>query len=555
VGWWFHGLTMLTVPANTNISFELAMVGQNWGGVPAATHSQLSVIGYFEHGAGQWDEAALGNFGESLCYDADHSLTDNDGTDSRPILVLNSSGQTGQWCGNFGGAQFFRYYDSGGVQRRHSRMRTQFVRYCPNLAEVVYAGQSDNGAVDFNFSAGLQRSDDYTRGVHRLRMNVNSNLTFSRFVFYQQAADTYNYNNGATRAYGDATNATPLRQWTATFGGNMNVGTPVALTGPMPWLMTLDSPAEAGYTAANHGFVIRSWKSRINGVSNVPPYVVERAVTGASLFDIVPPPGVTSLQAGDFLEAEIVRFYVPKYASDYYGPNASFRQALTNYQNNYQLALRESRGNNLSVSVQAGSFVQTYPTIKIGVTNDFAQFSVTGGLDSYVPVTFTGISTYQNPVVEEWVGNSWSVINQAVNGNDFWQTDYNSATRSWEITYNLRFGSTNYQDVAALLTNAATRAFRFSNPDTVSTIPSVPVVFTNSVWLAGGGGGDANGFQFSGTGPAGQTWRLFTTTNLALPWGQWTLETSNTFSANGQFNYTSSVSPDVGQKFYRLISP
>ena len=559
VGQWFHGLTMLTVPANTNISFELAMVGQNWGGVPAATHSQLSLIGWFDiYGYSQWDEAALGGGGESLCYNIDHGANDSDGTDSRPMLTLGTNGLPSGFGINVGGAHFFRYYDSGGVERRHSRMRSQFVRYCPNLSEVVYAGQSDNGAVDFNYSCGLQRSDDYTRGLHRLRMNVNSNLTFSRFVFYQQAADTYNYNNGVTRACGDATNGL-LRQWTATFGGNTNVGTPVALTGPMPWLMTLDSPGQAGYTPANHGFVIRSWKSRINGISNVPPYVVERAVThdgsGASLFDIVPPPGVMNLQAGDFLEAEIVRFYVPKYASNYYGPNASFRQALTNYQNNYQLALRESRGNNLSVAVQAGSLAQTYPTIKVEVTNDFAQFSVTGGLDSYVPVTFTGISTYQNPVIEELVGNSWAAINQAVNGNDFWQTDYNSATRTWELTYNLRFGSTNYQDVAALLTNAATRAFRFSNPNTVSIIPSVPIIFTNTVWLAGSGGAGANGFQFSGTGPAGQAWRLLTTTNLALPWGQWILETSNTFSGSGQFNYTSSVPPNVRQKFYRLISP
>ena len=379
VGEWFHGLTLLTVPANTNISFELAMVGQNWGGLPASTHSQLSLIGWTDiHGYSQWDEAALGNFGEALCYNIDHGANASDCTDARPILALTDTGASGGWTINVGGAHFFRYYDSGGVQRRSSRMRTQFVRYCPNLSEVLYAGQSDNGAVDFSFSAGMQRSDDYTRGLHRLRMNVNSNLTFSRFVFYQQAADTYAPNNGVTRAYGDAANAAPLRQWTATFGGNANIGTPVALTGPMPWLMTLDSPGQAGYTPANHGFVIRSWKSRINGVSNVPPYVVERAVTGASLFDLVPPPGVTNLLAGDFLEAEIVRFYVPKFASNYYGPNASFRQALTNYQNNYQLALRESRGNNFSVAMQAGSLSQTYPTIIIGVTNDFAQFLVNG---------------------------------------------------------------------------------------------------------------------------------------------------------------------------------
>jgi len=190
------------------------------------------------------------------------------------------------------------------------------------------------------------------------------------------------------------------------------------------------------------------------------------------------------------------------------------------------------------------------------VTNDFAQFSVTGGLN-YVPVTFTGVSTYQNPIVEELVGTSWSVFNQAVNGNDFWQADYNSISLSWDITFNLKVGSTNYQDISALQSSPVTRTFRFRNPNTVTSIPSVSVVFTNASWLGGsaGGGGGASGFQLSGSGPVGQSWRLFSTTNLALSWAQWTLETSNTFPGNGQFNYTSPVPTNALQQFYRMVSP
>jgi hypothetical protein len=471
-GEWFHGLTMLTIPANTNLLFELAMVGQNWGGLPAATHSQLSVIGYYDGGNQQWDEAALGNYGESLCYDADHSLTDNDGTDSRPLLLLNSGGQTGRWCGNAGGAQFLRYYASGGSQRRHSRMRTQYVRYCPNLAEVVFAGQTDNGAMDFSYSAALYRSDDYTRGVHRLRMTVNSDLSFSRLVFFQQAADTYAYNNGTALAYGNATNLAPVRQWTATWGQNKNMGTPVALTGPMPWAMSWDAAADAGYAPANRGFVIRSWRSCLNGSSNVPPYLVERSIPGASLFDLVPPPGVTNLRAGDYLEAEIVRFYVPKYASNYYGPNDSFRRALTNYQNSYQLGLREAVGNNLKVTPQWGMLERLFP-IQIQATNNRAEFTVTGGLGC-VPVTFTGLSDYRAPVLEENVGGLWTPLNQAVAGSDFWQCDYNAASGAWEITFTLKLDGTNYLDINALLTAPPARTFRFrlggAQPPRFSTI-------------------------------------------------------------------------------------
>ena len=91
-GNWFHGLTMLTVPANTNISFDLTMVGQNWGGVPAATHSQLCELqnNSYSNTGQQWDQSALGSCGETFTYDPEHIMTDNDGADSRPILLLNT---------------------------------------------------------------------------------------------------------------------------------------------------------------------------------------------------------------------------------------------------------------------------------------------------------------------------------------------------------------------------------------------------------------------------------------------------------------------------------
>ncbi len=459
-GEWFHGLTMLTVPAGAFLNFEVAIVGQNWGGMPAATHSQLSVIGYFGHGASQWDEAALGNYGEALCYDADHGLTDNDCTDSRPMLTLNAQGKRGAWCGNVGGGSFFRCFDTAGSQRRHSQMRTRYARNGPNLAEAVYAGRTADDSMEFSYSAGLFRSDDYTRGMHRIRIEVKADTPFSRLAFYQQAGDTYAFNQGTTLAYGDAAHLAPLRQWTATVGQNKYIGIPVALTGPMPWAATLDAPTEADYTAANHGFVIRSWKERINGSNGVPPYLVERSLASASIFDIVPPPGVTTLKAGDYVEAEIVRFYVPKFATNYYGPNAHFRAALTNYENSYRLALREAAGNNLKVVVQTGTLEHLFPA-QIHATNNQAAFTVTGGLGS-VPFTFSGLSDYRRPVLEENVGGVWTPLDQAVHRNDFWQCDYNAEAGAWEITFTVKLDGIHYQSVESLMSSPQTRTFRFS---------------------------------------------------------------------------------------------
>jgi hypothetical protein len=489
-GEWFHGLTMLTVPAGTGLNFEVAIVGQNWGGMPAATHSQLSVIGYFGHGASQWDEAALGNYGEALCYDPDHGLTDNDCTDSRPMLMLNAQGNRGGWCINAGGGSFLRYFSTNGFQVRHSEVRTRYARYGPNLAEAFYAGRTTDGALSFKYSVGLFRSDDYTRGLHRLRMDVRADSSFRRLVFYQQAGDTYAYNQGRTLTYGNAASLEPQRQWAATVDQNRYIGAPVPLTGAMPWVATLDAPAEAGYTAANHGFVLRSWKARLNGSNNVPPYLVERSVAGASIFDLVPPPGVTTLKAGDYVEAEIVRFYLPKAATHYYGPNTHFRIALTNYENTYRLALREAVGNNLSVDVQTGRLVQLFPA-QIHVTNNQAAFTVTGGLGA-VPFTFLGLSDYRAPVLEEQVGGMWTPLDQAVHGRDFWQCDYDAEAGAWAITFTLRLDGTHYKNIESLMTSPQTRRFRFrlaaaSVAPRFSSISPLPAGMTADLWSASSG--------------------------------------------------------------------
>jgi hypothetical protein len=49
-GFWFHGLTMLTIPAQTVLSCDLAMVGQNWGGCrrPPTPNCLSSVIAPME---------------------------------------------------------------------------------------------------------------------------------------------------------------------------------------------------------------------------------------------------------------------------------------------------------------------------------------------------------------------------------------------------------------------------------------------------------------------------------------------------------------------------
>ena len=56
-------------------------------------------------------------------------------------------------------------------------------------------------------------------------------------------------------------------------------------------------------------------------------------------------------------------------------------------------------------------------------------------------------------------------------------------------------------------------------------------------------------------GSAGGSYRMFTTTNVALPFANWTPVLTNTFASDGSFSNTIPFAPSATQSFYHLIVP
>jgi hypothetical protein len=250
-----------------------------------------------------------------------------------------------------------------------------------------------------------------------------------------------------------------VKKWTAT-KGVLTYHTPkIVATGRLPWFSYQDSRDDhsRNLLGANRGFVIRSWKSRINGVDKVPPYWAEFGTEDigwtqqTSIINIVPPPDVKGFKAGDYLEAEIELIVIPRKGEEYFGPNVNLKTALARDANTWKMVQREVLGNDLSVDMIRGTLQRSYP-IQIKVAGGHAaQFKVTGGM-GYVPVTFTGVHGYREPVLEEKVNGVWKKIDQSNYGKDFWQADCYQG--SWDITYNVNLDSPEDARV--------TREFRFS---------------------------------------------------------------------------------------------
>ena len=139
---------------------------------------------------------------------------------------------------------------------------------------------------------------------------------------------------------------------------------------------------------------------------------------------------------GDFVEAVVEHVVVPQFAADYYGPNANLAAALKAGQNTWRMIHREAVGNDLTIDVTRGKLLRRRPT-RIAVDAGRAEFAVTGGL-GYVPITLAGLTDYRQPVLQlRQPDGDWKAIDQSDHGKDFWQTDYDPAAGTWDITYSV----------------------------------------------------------------------------------------------------------------------
>ncbi len=433
-GQWFHGNSQLRLPAKANIELELTIAYGHWGGVAAASHAQLSLIGW---GSNQlWDQSALGAFGETICYEPDQAQANCTITDVRPFMVRSmGDGKPFGWTNNVGGGDFLRFFDPAGGRVPHSAMRTAYHKQGPCLTEVTYAGRIGQ-SITHSTTVSLARTDDIVRGVYRVGLDVQQATDFSRFVVFQIGADTYTSTSERKMALGNETGL--LKEWNTQWGGNAYRTQPIECTGRLPWISLHEGElrhSEKGGAGANRGIVIRSWKARLGG-KDASPWIAEHGVTrhneDASTLDLVPPPGVTRFEPGDYIEATLEHIIMPQFAKDYYGPNEALRTALTKDENTWRRIHREALGNDRRIEMKQGQLQHTWPAITITADHDKAEFTLTQGL-GYVPVTFTGLSTSRGYTL--FIDDK--PLNQSIHGNDFWQTNYDSETKTWSQTYNV----------------------------------------------------------------------------------------------------------------------
>lgn len=444
-GTWARNTVIVEVPPKSSIDYELTLVIHKWGGVPSASIAQLCLIGWGTNGL--WIESALGSHGETICYEPegtqmpDASMID----DVRPFQVTGMAGGRYNWTTNQGGGNFIVLYDEKNRQLIQSGVKSQFVRYGPNLTELRMTYTVGSDAVKADVKCYMARTDDAARFIYKLRYDVVKDIAYKRLAFFQMGSDSYAAGEAAKLAMGtdeglvDAFGVSPVKN--AYVKGRTNM----SLAGRNAWVCLYDEsrakPNEKG-AAANRGLVVREWKAVIDGKQVEHPSFSVHNTTGwptkapTPQWELSAPTAGGVLKAGDYIEATVEMVLIPQYIEDYHGSSSYLPVMLSGAENSWEAIYRYARGNDLTIDVSRGSLVNRYP-VKIAVDiEQNAEFSINEGI-GYVPVTFENLTDNKGYVLEELRSGEWMPVNQSFHGNDFWQTDRDAASGLYSYTYNI----------------------------------------------------------------------------------------------------------------------
>ena len=456
-GIWFHGYTIIEVPANSSVTYEFTMTYANWGGVYASSHAQISLAGWGGNYQ-QWETSSIGAFGEAFCYDPETAHGRAFIDDIRPLNVDSMGGKYG-WTSCNGGGNFLYYnVNYNAAMMLFEQVRTQFKKQGPNLTEVIYTGITRDGKVKFEIIANLPRTDDMARVYHTFKYTFLEDVTFDRMAFYQFGADDYNDNVWMTMAVGNDDGpasftidgetfsgefALPLSD-TERYYGSQDVMQRIDIEGEGLWFAYMGAQRQEHKLGpdSNRALNVISYNAVLNGETYTKPSFNIRCTTNyniqCNLIELCPPAEVgNTIEKGSTVEGVVEYLNLPVSKEAYYGPSEVMQSIPAEYFNTYRAAYYYVLGGKYTTEASIGEITKAVPiTVKTVEGEVAAQITITGGI-SYVPITFTNVPSYSGYRLEKKEGDQWVMVDQSYNGNDYWQAWYDSDTATYELTFNV----------------------------------------------------------------------------------------------------------------------
>ena len=436
MGAYLMAYTML--PADKAATYILRVVYGFYGTLPSASHAQLSLIGY--GGNGRWDQLAIGCWGETICFDMDMSLVDVAITDIRMLMTRKGiNGRKWGWTEAGWGGDWLNIQDEDQEKYFWTDLKTAYLSQGPCLTDVKYVGYYGmNREVDFKARIQTLRTNDYSRSFQRFSYRFTTDVSAKKIWLFKLGR-TYYYHTPHI-AYGNAGGLLAQKDAPNTLEANNLVLDHVTLAGSAPYWVAYPGATHTKGDKPNgyRALIIRQYEVVVGDKTYTHPTLsapVYKANPTNLDIELLPPSGMNRFGRGDHIELDLELITLPRNSEDYYGPNEAFRKHLAEYSNSWKTTYREAKGNDFKVHVSGGKALSTYP-LMIQVEQREVSVKINGGVGA-VPIQFKGLASNTGVRLYQVVNGERVPFDQSVNGNDYWQTDYDAATKSFSMTFNL----------------------------------------------------------------------------------------------------------------------
>lgn len=440
MGAYLHTYTFLPAIPGKKV-YRLRIPYSYYGSIPSASHAQLSLVGW--GGNGRWDQLAIGSWGETFCFDMDMTCTDVAITDVRCLFIRNGkSGEEWNWSDGGWGGDWLGLFNAKGEKLAFRDLKTAYLAHGPCLTDVRHHGAYGSGReVDLEATVHTLRTDDYARTFNRLRYIFNQETPVRDAFFFKVGGGWY---TTPKVAYGNRDGLLAEQEVPQTMKAGESLKEPFLLEGKGPWWVAYPGAFtgdDRDWGTGSRALIIREYRASFGGKVFESPSIALPVNTRTVLRDrtdinllLVPPAGVTNFMPGDVVEMDVEWITLPREADDYYGPNEAFRKHLQENPRSWKTVHREAIGNDLVLEVEGGKVQHRYPII-ISVEKPEVKVKVTGGV-GYVPIRFDGLAAIGYSLYEV-TAEGEKKLDQSRHGNDFWQTDYDAAGKTYRLSFNL----------------------------------------------------------------------------------------------------------------------
>ena len=413
-----------------------------YGSLPSASHAQLSLIGWGNHG--RWDQLAIGTWGETICFDTDMSCVDVAITDVRMLMSRNGAeGKSWAWTDAGWGGDWLGVFDAAGKKLTTTEMKACYLAQGPCLTDVRFNGHYGAARqVAVQVDTSTLRTDDFARTFFKIRYDFDQDLPADKAWLFKIGRT-----GGSVSpkfAYGNASGLIEDLEVPVDLQIGQSLFERMEPKGNAPWWAGFPGGHLVDgrdWGTGSRGLIVRSYQASFGGVTYDRPSfstpVAQKPKSEGANIDLLmtPPEGVERFQAGDTVEMELEFMTFHRQAEDYYGPNETYRQHLTEHPESWKTIYREAAGNALEVQVAGGELLSSYP-IHIRATDVQIGMTIKGG-NGKVPLRIEGLPSAEGYVLDQIVDGEIVPLDQSARGNDFWQTDYEQDSQTFRLTYNL----------------------------------------------------------------------------------------------------------------------